>query len=245
MRRGADVLTIPSGEKILLAKEVVHQKDHARVSVTVHSDKAASAESNIRSMQKQLDRQIDRVSRAQDELDHLLSFPPIYEPTHYDDLRAAHGLSPATNAPSLGRHIRGNTRIWRVWSRMLTGTLERGWIASTANAVFGFHSRKYRDEDAAYAKAHRNRHERRQHNITAEEKARRNADRKRAEAKLEEARHAEASLHDDIEKAVKELSLNEDKLADAKAGLAKANTDLKRLGNQELELISVHFARRK
>ena len=65
-----------------MAKKVGHLKEDASVSVTVHRAEAATAESKIQSMQKQLDRAIARVSRAQDELDDLLALPPIYEPSH-------------------------------------------------------------------------------------------------------------------------------------------------------------------
>ena len=54
---------------------------------------------------------------------------------------------------------------------------------------------------------------------------------------LSRARRAEAEIYKEIDKAVAELSLNEDRLADAKGDLIKANADLKRLGEQKLQQV--------
>ena len=104
--------------------------------------------------------------------------------------------------------------------------------------LFGYNAKKHRQEDMAFAEAHRTKQEQHWHSIIAEEKALREAARKRAEAELEKARKAEDALHTEIEAAYKELSLNENKLVDAKAKLAKASNDLKRLDSQKLEIVS-------
>ena len=106
---------------------------------------------------------------------------------------------------------------------------DRGFWNSFWGSLFGY-SERYRLED----------HQHHVQQIISKERARREAERKRVEKELEQARQKEASLHAEIEQAVIDLSLNEDKLADAKANLAKANSDLKRLGNQELELVRFH-----
>ena len=115
---------------------------------------------------------------------------------------------------------------------------ERGFFTDAAKSIFGYGAKKHRDEDAAYAESHRAKQEEHQHRIIAEERARREQARKYAEAKLEKARDVEAALHAEIEDAVRELSLNEDKLAEAKANLAKTTADLERLGTEKLELVS-------
>ena len=117
---------------------------------------------------------------------------------------------------------------------------ERGWASDLGTALFGA-STSHRREDEAHAEAHRAKQEHRQNQLIAEEKARREAERKKAEDRLNKAREREAQLHEEIEKAVKDLSLNENRLVNAKANLAKASADLKRLGNQELELVSIYL----
>jgi septal ring factor EnvC (AmiA/AmiB activator) len=97
-----------------------------------------------------------------------------------------------------------------------------------------------RREDAAHAEDHSAKHDRRQMELIAQEKARREAERQRAEQRLSDAREQEAQLHTEIEKAIKDLSLSENRLVNAKANLAKASADLKRLGNQELELVEIN-----
>lgn len=118
--------------------------------------------------------------------------------------------------------------------------VEKGWFSDVGTSLFGS-SASERREDEAHAESHRTKQERRQIQLIAEEKARRAVERKRAEDRLNEAREKESQLHEEIEKAVKDLSLSENRLVNAKANLAKASADLKRLGNQELELVSIQF----
>ncbi|KAH8645552.1 hypothetical protein BGZ61DRAFT_542705, partial [Ilyonectria robusta] len=203
------------GEKILMAEKVSAQKNVASVDITKHGEQSASAERKIGVMKKQLDAARERVDKAQDELEYLLSLPPIEEPSYYEDLDTAQRLAgPMTSAPKLNR----------------------GYIANIGSTWFGINSKKYRNEDQEYDEAHRAKHERKQQQIIDDERARREACRKRAEDKVNDARVSAATIFREIDQAVKDLSLEEDKLADAKASLAKASSDLKRLGNQELEL---------
>ncbi|KAF4454852.1 hypothetical protein F53441_2722 [Fusarium austroafricanum] len=203
------------GEKIIMAQRVSEEESLASADVTKHSEKRTSAENKIREMKKQLGSARERVDRAQDELDAVLSLPPIEEPSYYVELDAAQRLAgPMTNAPKY----------------------DRGYLANAGSVLFGFRSKKYRDEDQAYQEAHQSKHERKQQEIIEEARARREAHRRRAENDVNEARTRAATLFSEIDQAVKELSLEEDKLADAKVSFAKASADLKRLGDQKLEL---------
>ena len=84
--------------------KVSAQKDVASDDITKYRSQRASAEKNIGEMKKQLDGARKSASRAQDELDHLLSLPPIEEPSFYEDLDMAQRLAgPATSAPKLSR----------------------------------------------------------------------------------------------------------------------------------------------
>lgn len=110
-------------------------------------------------------------------------------------------------------------------------------MADTGASIFGYSASQSR-QNKAHAEEHAAKKERRQLELIAEERARRAIEIKKAEARLQEARDTEAQLYDEIAQAVKDLSLSESLLVEAKADLAKASADLQRLGNQELELVS-------
>jgi hypothetical protein len=102
------------------------------------------------------------------------------------------------------------------------------------NALFGM----YREEDEAHVATHKATQQARQNQVIERERERRVAARKKAETDLAEARKRENALHDEIMKTVRDLSLSEDRLITAKSNLAKASADLKRLSDQQLELVS-------
>jgi hypothetical protein len=97
----ANKIGIATGEKIQLQKQVEESKGAAQVDAERYNTQAATASSEIQRMKEQLDRAIGRVSRAQDELDIILSLSPIEEPSHFEDIREAQGIAPITNAPKI------------------------------------------------------------------------------------------------------------------------------------------------
>ncbi|KAH6869283.1 hypothetical protein B0T10DRAFT_594845 [Thelonectria olida] len=185
--------------------------------VIIHlSQTALDLRAEKASAQKNLHTARERGGKAQDELDCLFSLPPIEEPSYYDELDTAQRLAgPMTSAPKLNR----------------------GYIANFGTAWLGIKSKVSRDEDQEYEEAHRAKHERKYQQIIDKERERREAQRKLAEEEVNDARVREATILGQIEQAVKDLSLEEDKLVDAKASLVKASSDLKRLGNHELGLV--------
>jgi hypothetical protein len=87
-----------------MTKAVGEQKEAAGVDVVKHGDQTAAAESKIKNMKKKLDNAFDRVSRAQDELDAIVSLLPIREPSYYDDLWRAKEVTRPSDAPMIGEY---------------------------------------------------------------------------------------------------------------------------------------------
>jgi archaellum component FlaC len=227
-----------AGNKFKVAKKVTEDIATTKDEVNEHSDKAASVKRSIKELKFQLEEARDRVSRAQDELDQQLRIPVPRESSHYEDLQMAQSLAPSTRVQKKGKHKRSkNLRPTLITDRG-RGLAERGWVSDTARQWIGWNADKHHREDLAHEEKYRARDEQRQQEIIAEARARRDAERQRAEASLQQARDREQSIADEISQARRDLRKNEDSLADAKAQLSRANTDLKRLGQDKMEVVS-------
>jgi hypothetical protein len=94
-----------------------------------------------------------------------------------------------------------------------------------------------RRTNSANEEAHRAREDAIRNELIAKEKARRERLKQDAEAKLQEARDTEARLYGEYDRVTRQLSNSRERLSEAKLNLAKASSDLERLGNRELELV--------
>ncbi|KAH7077657.1 hypothetical protein BKA63DRAFT_564232 [Paraphoma chrysanthemicola] len=175
----------------------------------------AKAVGEIKEIERQLNIASDRASRAQDELDRVLSMPPIMEPSYFADAREASSLAPSTAVPEYSHGIVKKGYAW----------------------AFG-HTESMRRSEEEYANSHRMRQKAAQDEYLEKERARRERLRSEARERLAEARSNEAKLYGEYDRVAKDLSDSQQRLCDAKHNLAKASSDLKRLGNRELELVS-------
>lgn len=80
----------------------------------------------------------------------------------------------------------------------------------------------------------------RRQQLFAEEKARREAEIAKAKQEVADARRREAKVYSDYDEACNDLSLQQDRLAQAQARLARASHDWERLEGEELELVCAH-----
>lgn len=113
----------------------------------------------------------------------------------------------------------------------------KGAIFTAWTGVFG-QSKTSRKEDEQYRDAHYAKTEEKQKIIIAKARALRAAYIQKAENKVNQARSDEAKMVHEYYQAIEDLNLGRDRLADAKADLAKASADLKRLGAEKLELVT-------
>lgn len=98
-----------------------------------------------------------------------------------------------------------------------------------------------RTADQMHQDAHRAREEAAQQKIIAQERARRENMKREAERRLQQAKDDEARLYSEYDMVAKQLSDSRGRLTEAKNSLAKASSDLERLGNRELELVSSSY----
>ncbi len=70
----------------------------------MYNDKKAAALSEMETMKQELIKAGDQVQRAQDELDHILSLPPIHEPSHFEDVQWAQRLDQPEPFQKKGRN---------------------------------------------------------------------------------------------------------------------------------------------
>ncbi|KAH7088202.1 hypothetical protein FB567DRAFT_333287 [Paraphoma chrysanthemicola] len=203
----------------ILAKTVEEQskvgdeKADAEKDERKYDDEKAKAVVEIKEIEQQLNMASDRVSRAQDELDRILSMPPIMEQSYFADAREASLLAPSTAVPEYGH---GFVKKGYAWAFGATDSMRRS--------------------EEEHANSHRMRQKAAQDEYLEKERARRERLKSEARERLAEARSNEAKLCGEYDRVAKYLSDSHQRLCDAKHNLAKASSDLKRLGNRELEL---------
>jgi septal ring factor EnvC (AmiA/AmiB activator) len=104
-------------------------------------------------------------------------------------------------------------------------------------------SKTHQREDEELRESHHAKHVERQNRIIEEERARRRQLRKQLKDERSAARNDVENYERKREEKQVELANKRDRLSEAKAKLAKASADLKRLGRQELELVSSRVPR--
>jgi hypothetical protein len=97
-----------------MQQQVEKSIDDTEVAAETFNTQASVADLEIQRMKTQLDRAVNRVSRAQDELDGILSLPPIQEPSYFEDVQTAQRLEPMTTAPTIRKWLSAQNTIKRI-----------------------------------------------------------------------------------------------------------------------------------
>ncbi|KAF4335310.1 hypothetical protein FBEOM_10857 [Fusarium beomiforme] len=172
------------------------------------------AKEAIKEQKKLLQMASKQVEDAQRRLNVLLDQPPIEDPSAWDDMLVARELVPDRPAPSRGD----------------PGTLARGWrwLVGSDESEVAAENQHRKEHSEAIAK------ERQAYIAQAAE--RRDLQRRKAQAKLDEARQNETRLWEELNKQAEKLSKSHNNLTKAKHDLAKTHAELQRLGSEKIEL---------